>query len=278
MVKLELIELADLTKPRDIAKEIIKQNPDISLPIPIEDIAEKSGISEIRFEPLESIEGALVANDTKSEGIIVVNNNARHHRQRFTLGHELGHFLLPRHGYRMQCTSSDLTAKDGKGITSNMKVEFEANEFSAELIMPEVVFKSQPEFRDEPTIENILKLSEKFYVSFEACARRYIELNDYQVAMVFSENKVIRYGWRGNEIPFWLNVKKGNPVPFNSATQGESLSETNSITLHEVDPAIWFNSNKNWELPSLLVEEVYIQENNFSATLLWIEEEIAELE
>lgn len=278
MVDLDLMELADLSRPKEIAKEIVKQNPNIRLPVPLEDIAEKAGIRDIVYEPLDSIEGALIANDTKSEGIIVVNNKVRHQRQRFTLGHELGHFLLPRHGFLMECTAKDLVARHGKSISSEMKIEFEANEFSAEMIMPQQLFKLQPEFRAAPSINNIIKLSLLFDVSFEACARRYLELHDDQIAMVFSHNNIIRYGWCGGEIPFWLNANKGNSIPFNSATQKQDFSNTNSIAAYEVDSNIWFGSHRSWVLPETLIEEVYVQENCYSATLLWIENEIEEIE
>ena len=47
MLKLELIELADLVRPEQLVDAIIQQNPDIELPIPIEELAKLAGILKI---------------------------------------------------------------------------------------------------------------------------------------------------------------------------------------------------------------------------------------
>ena len=278
MIKLDLIELADLTAPKEIANEIIQQNPDISLPIPLEEIAEKSGICDIDYKPLDRIEGALVANDTKSQGIIIINDHARHHRQRFTLGHELGHFLIPRHGANMQCSVADLLASDRAGIVSELKIESEANLLSAELLMPERIFKAMPEFRSEPSIESIRALSEKFDVSFEACANRYVALHDYPVAVVFNYRDKVRYGQKSSELPLWLKCFKGDQVPSRSATKSVDLNKSNSVDSFDVRSDIWFDESRSWKSPETVIEEVYVQENLYSTTLLWFDDEIEEVE
>jgi hypothetical protein len=51
-----------------------------------------------------------VANEYKTEGVILINNSKEigtKERQRFTLGHEIGHFMIPHHGHEMSCSISD---------------------------------------------------------------------------------------------------------------------------------------------------------------------------
>ncbi len=74
MLKLELIELADLIHPEDLVNEIIKQNPGIPLPIPVEDLARLAGITKIEPLSSEGFEGTLIANAEKSEGAIFYND------------------------------------------------------------------------------------------------------------------------------------------------------------------------------------------------------------
>lgn len=44
MIQIDLITLADIGNPKLIAEEIIKENKNISLPVPIENIAKAVGI------------------------------------------------------------------------------------------------------------------------------------------------------------------------------------------------------------------------------------------
>ncbi|MFZ5825389.1 MAG: ImmA/IrrE family metallo-endopeptidase [Bacillota bacterium] len=80
-----------------------------------------------------------------SQGLIVVEANHHEHRRRFSVAHEVGHFVLhylPRTGgdtYR--CTPSDMERGSeptgtGAGVTHGRQ-EWEANLFAAELLMPE---------------------------------------------------------------------------------------------------------------------------------------------
>ena len=156
MISLDLIEFADLVRPVDIADQVFKQNNWIDSAVPLEEIAKAAGIKDIQYAPLKSFEGTLLANDTKTEGVIVINSEARHERRRFTLGHELGHFMIPRHGHKMQCSKSDLA------MSTSVAIEAEANLFAAELLMPKRLLSKLSFFNEEPSIEGIKLAAEKF--------------------------------------------------------------------------------------------------------------------
>jgi len=91
------MELDGKATPEAIAAEIFRQNPDASLPVRIEEIASAAGILGIQPLTTDGFEGMLISNPEKSEGTIFVNKNRPPRRQRFTVGHEIGHFLLPWH-------------------------------------------------------------------------------------------------------------------------------------------------------------------------------------
>lgn len=273
MINLDLIELADLSRPAQIAAEIVKQNPGIQAPVPLEEIAFAAGIREINKKPLDGLEGALVANPEKSEGIILIKEGSRPQRQRFTLGHELGHFLIPRHGHQMSCGLSDLITRDQKTLNRAQRMELEANQFSAELLMPRLLVRQYPGYGNEPCIECVISMAIDFGVSFEACAQRYVALHDDPVAIVFAHEAVVRYSTKSEGFPFWIKPGKGSAVPAKSHS-----TRINTVISGSGDAARWLDSSRYFELPEEIIEEVHTMENGYTATFLYFEEELEELE
>lgn len=72
-------------------------------------------------------------------GAIIVRDSIREPgRKNFTVAHEIGHFVLPGHDKAdLVCTSTEV----GNWSDSAKEFEREANEFAAELLMPEVVVR-----------------------------------------------------------------------------------------------------------------------------------------
>ena len=87
------MDLADLGSPEALVEGILKQVSDLPIPVPIEDIARSVDITNITFIGTDSFEGGLVTDRDKSEGVILVNRRSGRRRRRFTVSHELGHFL-----------------------------------------------------------------------------------------------------------------------------------------------------------------------------------------
>mgnify|MGYP000495320468 CR=1 FL=1 len=270
-INLDLMELADFTNPKKIVREILNQNPDIKLPIPLEDIASAAGISDIRYQSLDGLEGALVANEEKSEGIIAINNNAIQSRQRFTLGHELGHFLIPRHGHNMKCTVKDLNKK-ANSKSKVLDIEAEANVFSSQLLMPPQLLIKRSLLDPSPSVSNIIQLKDTCNVSFQACANNYINIHGDYLAVVYSHNNTIHYGLNAEANPLWLTADRNKTVPRGSHTSTVDLTKYQSISSDEVDTELWFSPNNNFEYPDTLIEETYVQEDGWTATLLWIDD------
>lgn len=95
-----------------IVSEIHRQLGDIPPPIPIYEIARALDIHEIQETPLNSFEGILITDAARDFGIIGVNKDASYERKRYSVGHELGHFLCQWHvqtqdrGFR--CSKQDM--------------------------------------------------------------------------------------------------------------------------------------------------------------------------
>lgn len=117
------------------AHSILEKYWDRALPVDLLDIAEKLGVQVL---PGNFSKGFFGSDDEISGTFQYVNGvptctiNESHHinRQRFTLAHELGHFVLE-HGEK--CDDSKTLYRQN-GHTD--PVEIEANNFAAELLMP----------------------------------------------------------------------------------------------------------------------------------------------
>ena len=97
-LQLDRIELEDASPhPERLAGAIHSQLGALAGPVPVHQIARALDIQEIREERLRGMEGALITTPERSYGGIVVNSQSSWRRQRFTVAHELGHFLNPWH-------------------------------------------------------------------------------------------------------------------------------------------------------------------------------------
>ena len=74
-VSLDLMELDGKATPSAIVGEIMRQNPDMPMPVPLEAIAALGGIKDIKELTTDGFEGMLLTNPEKSEGVIAVKAN-----------------------------------------------------------------------------------------------------------------------------------------------------------------------------------------------------------
>ena len=184
------MKLADLGSPEALADCIVDHFPDIEIPIPLERIADAVGIVEVVAQTTDAFEGVLITDGSKTKGSIAYNNSSRLERRRFTIAHEIGHFLLPLHGAGAQCVKSDMGVLASKD--ANRAREAEANRFAVSLLLPKKLFARDIRQLGSPEIEHILKLADDYQVSKEATARRYTDLCDHTCAVIFSHRGKLR--------------------------------------------------------------------------------------
>lgn len=269
-ISLDLMELDGKATPTAIVDEIMRQNPQMPFPVPLESLAAASGIERIADMTTEGFEGMLMTNPEKSRGIILVKANGNQHRRRFTVGHELGHFLLPWHRQtQFSCTSESIKDTTGESkVIRGQEMEAEANAFASELLMPSSVFKKRLRSFGEPDLAHVVELSAHFYTSIEATARRFVNLSDFPVAFVFSRHETIRYWTKGSEFPYMLRVRNGQPLPPDCVARnaGDGLAE-----MEEIDSATWLTDDRG-ALPSAILEQTLYQQDGYKVTLLYIDE------
>jgi Zn-dependent peptidase ImmA (M78 family) len=123
---------------RSQVTELLKRYGIVEPPVPVESLAGKLGL-QIRKEPAAAdISGCLIRKGSTT--IIGVNSDQHPNRQRFTVAHEVGHYLLhARVGETSHVDRVPAFSASFRDATSSLAVsldEIEANFFAAELLMP----------------------------------------------------------------------------------------------------------------------------------------------
>jgi hypothetical protein len=268
-MQIDRMALADLGNSVSIARAVLSQLGDIEPPVPIDDIAAAAGISDIQVLQTTGFEGALITDDCKGDGIILVNARSRPERRRFTIGHELGHFLNPWHkppsgGFK--CKKEDMLVR-AHGGNAQIRMEVEANLFSAEMLMPEKIFRRDLNKLTSPGLEHIVELADSYETSKLATARRFVDLHDEPTAIVLSKNGAIDQIYWHKEFPYF-GLRSGQVVPARSLTalfaDGAGCSNNESA-----EPALWLQN----PLPpgANMYEQVLVQSGGYRITLLTID-------
>ena len=152
-----------------------------------------TGVREIR-PPVQfnddAFEGMLARdpNDHEVWGI-AYNGKSRPERQRFTIAHELGHFIL--HRSRQQSFNCDKQSVH-TGIDTLRDIEREADDFASNLLMPGDLLRAciSSQRIDFRVLGDIAK---RFQVSLEALCIRYIKFTTERAILVYWDNGFVKY-------------------------------------------------------------------------------------
>ena len=156
------------------------------------------------YRRAKTYEGALLRMKGIPRGYVVLSTEVPEVRRRhFTLGHEVGHYLLPDQQELCQpCGKKQIESWDEELA----KPERDANQFAAEVLMPRSIV--QPFLREPPQLSHIEQIAAACETSLTASAYRYCELSSYRIAMVWSADRRVRWCKPSGEFVRW--VRKGN--------------------------------------------------------------------
>lgn len=160
--------------------ELLLEELEITEPneIDVEAIAYSQGALVI-YEPLQKCEAYTLSKDTNN-AVIVVNDKSIRSRQRFSVAHELGHWMRDRNISAFCEKKSYTESWYGKGS------ETLANQYAKDLLLPRSMFA--PLAKNLPvTFESVRKLAELFGTSLTATALRLTELGSCPAVIVFSK-------------------------------------------------------------------------------------------
>lgn len=193
--------------------------------------------------------------------VMVSSNIPEEGKKLFTAAHELGHVVIPSHAKitSFKCTSSDVVGN------SRNPQEVEANRFAAEWLMPKEIFKTRCT-KLEPNFDSISELAYEFNVTLTAAAMRLVEVSDYEVMMVASENGMMKYFKVSHEFPYRLDWGKLPNTPARNNLLGKPFpTEFIAVASDE-----WFKGSQP-ESGEVLEYSVKLGDYDTVLTMLWVE-------
>jgi hypothetical protein len=194
-------------------------------------------------------------------------------RARFTLAHELGHYLLDDHRNALMSGRVKPHPSKNNDTTSDLLSEREADLFAASFLMPSNMLRENVS-KAASGYESIRKLAEVFEVSLQCAAIRYVEAAANPAAIIFWNRQ--GYAWKRVSAMLWaLGCRKSlediKAVPTDSATgqmiANEKHSETQVIDGHSTLEA-WFPSIGRSAVREVIVREHAINLRRFGVMTL----------
>jgi Zn-dependent peptidase ImmA (M78 family) len=215
------------SRAKDLLDELGITEPE---EIDLEAIAQHVGATVIR-ERLQGTEARIVGVDDRA--IITVNQDSLPTRQRFSIGHELGHWMNDRGRIDLACS----TDKQERFYTGTDK-ESLANEFATELLLPSSMFTPRLG-KQPPTLEIIKDLARTFRASFTATARRTVVLGAHPAMVVCSTiNKRVWFKASSElEGLLWPNAQTSNDTLAAALLRRSGFGEATD----EVDTGAWID-------------------------------------
>jgi len=254
MTNLE-IRKAKLEASKIIDRFGIKRPEDIR----IKDITYALGVDVVEG-PLEGAAASLVTLGDRAM-IRISDSEPYSGRRRFSIAHELGHFVLG-HGHALQKVCSNRDLNTWYGGTE----EVQANTFAAELLLPSTLVKPLCDV-DAPDIsfDLIRKIASDFRASLTATAIRFVGLCPEPCAIVCSKKNKIAWSVKSEE---WRPyIERGGTLDSYTVAYDLHKGEDIDDQPMEVSTSSWVD----WEFPDTIMEHsVRFPRLGFVLSLLWM--------
>jgi hypothetical protein len=208
--------------------------------------------------PLQLEEGRLLR--TQSHGIINVADSAyTSNKWRFVIAHEIGHFVRhPQNDNFQACTRGDLSNYTGTGR------ETEANDFAAELLMPETLFKRRCD-RNRPSLRDVAEIADEFRTSLTATALRFVRFAPEPCAVIHStQGRVDWLDWSPNFRP---RIRKDTRLDQRTYAGDIFAGKQVDDRPSQVDGTAW--SDSTWAADLDLFEHSRKAGPNSVLTIIW---------
>ena len=159
---------------RNNSYKLLEDKNLLNLPINLDKLASELNIT-VQYKPLrEDVSGKIDYHKSEDTVNIDINNNEFNLRQRFTLAHEISHFIYDiDFNEEFKLEDSKQTLYRNEGIDP---IEIRANKFAEKLLMPRKIFiekmqeiknKLFPDLENKIGVPNIYKIVEELSSTFE---------------------------------------------------------------------------------------------------------------
>lgn len=158
-----------------LAEKVLKETNCYSVPVKVSVCAKAKNI-ELKAVDLEDSVSGFFAIKNK---VAHIGYNSKHpeNRLRFTIAHELGHFVLHSKQVPVFIDKEDVKYRNIESSTGEFQKEREANAFAAALLMPNKLIKEEIQKYTPSSKQSIIEyLSNKFKVSEKSMEYRLTNL------------------------------------------------------------------------------------------------------
>ncbi|MDK9723133.1 MAG: ImmA/IrrE family metallo-endopeptidase [Rhodospirillales bacterium] len=211
-------------------------------------------ITRIVGASLDDFDGMLRPSNTKPCWHIIYNTGTAYPgRERFTLAHELGHYLLHREplkadDYRVPMEDEAVDARSFSCTplerhtwkTSYEQMEEEADTFASYLLMPMNDYRNLID-GEKISFELLRAITSRYDVSLTAAARKWLEFTNKRAAMVVARDGFALWGRASTAaLKSGIFICSGMPIPDQSiATLGPDAQGCEKKLPIQLPPGVW---------------------------------------
>jgi hypothetical protein len=176
---------------RRLARELVKRfGVEAPMHVNVEGFAARLGF-KISLAMLKGAIAQLIVRAGRRPWILLSDRLTDPAMRRFTVAHELGHYLL-RHPSPSIAEMYDPSQLHGLASLLGSVYEAEANAFARELLMPEPLVRLASDLTSA-SLDPALRIAYTFGVSVPTSAVRFAELTDLPCTVVLSEGGLVRW-------------------------------------------------------------------------------------
>lgn len=225
--------------------------------IRLKDIAFDKKVTVVEGE-LKGAAASLVR--TGEYATIRVDKDERNeYRKRFSIAHELGHYVLNhRQSIARFCSNDDMMS------WYNKTQETEANFFASELILPNKLLRPRCDVR-EVNFEPIKNIANEFRASMTATSIRFVRYCPEACAVVFSKDNKIIWSYRSEE--WWPFIRSGKTLDRYTVASDFFVDKELPDEPVPVNGDAWLEDNR---VEEVIEHSICSRKLNFVLSILWI--------
>jgi hypothetical protein len=214
----------------------------------------------VLYGPLDGCAARIAGNGDRA--IITIDSRSPLGRQRFSVGHELGHWMFDRGKISLFSCKESVFMKEW----SKHNPETRANRYASDLLMPVSMFKPRAAALKQMTFDTVKTLAREFTTSLTATAIRLVEHGPFPAMLVCSDGDGVQWVARSD------GTKKLWPQrPGEYTYAHDILNGSGNEAAGDVKASAWFD---HW-----IAQCHYVHEHSIKAfgvyvlSLLWWRDE-----
>lgn len=211
---------------------------------------------EVRYARLDACAANIIG--VGEHAIITVNQASTHGRKRYSIGHEIGHWIYDQGKGLYLCETRDLNIPWNSRLKTS-PAEKRANRFAAELLMPRKWFQKAARDR-EMTFNTVEELRQDFQTSRTSTAIRLVELGSYLAFLIMFDRRGHRK-WYCASTDFPERMYPCRNIPHNSRAWEDIVNAKHVASgANEVDGDLWIDHPRAFEV-TLVEQAIRVGEN-----------------